>query len=308
VAKEREAPEPREFLDAADRVVRRHRVAEAFDLGARDGLVEAKRGSECDCVQRPMGKAVAAAEPLRHRVRKAEPRPGERGPCVHGAFEQPSAALDVVAVGEDERERRGDEFRSFERVLVRLVVPSLDVERLGGVRESVEGGAACLPGRKPKRQLRLVDDPREPGAAAAGLDAARLVANPEAGSPLGSRVRGGDGDDGELGSRGDGLGRVDRAAAPDGKNPVDPLGGPGDLLDDLERRVGLDAVEGLRGGQLELAPALARDEERPLDAQFLEERPELGETPANDYESLSLAKERKASAARVAERPRARTM
>jgi hypothetical protein len=72
--------------------------------------------------------------------------------------------------------------------------------------------------------------------------------------------------------------------------------------------MGLDAVERLRGGELELAPAFARDEERPLDAQLLEKRPELGETPANDYESLSLAKERKASAARVADRPRARTM
>ena len=176
------------------------------------------------------------------------------------------------------------------------------------MRKGVEGGAARLPGGKPKRKLRLVDDSREPGAAAGGLDAALLVANPKAGSPLGSRVRGGDGDDGELGSRGDGLGRVDGAAAADGEDPVDSLGGPGDLLDDLDRRVGLDSVEGIRGGQLELAPALARDEERPLDAQLLEERPELGETPANDYESLSLAKDRKASAARVADRPRARTM
>jgi hypothetical protein len=72
--------------------------------------------------------------------------------------------------------------------------------------------------------------------------------------------------------------------------------------------VGLDAVERVRGGQVQLAPPLARDEQGPLDAQLFEQRPELGETPANDYESLSLAKERKASAARVAERPRARTM
>ena len=133
-------------------------------------------------------------------------------------------------------------------MLVGLVVSSLDVERLGGVREGVEGGAARLPGRKPERQRRLVDDPREPGAAAAGLDAAFLVANPEAGRPLGSRVRGGNGDDGELGSSGDGLGRVDRAATADGEDPVDPLGGAGDLLDDLDRRVGLDAVERVRGG------------------------------------------------------------
>jgi hypothetical protein len=53
-----------------------------------------------------VGKAVATAERLRHRVRKAEPRAGERGSRVHGAFEQPSAPFDVVAVGEDERERR----------------------------------------------------------------------------------------------------------------------------------------------------------------------------------------------------------
>jgi hypothetical protein len=308
MAKEREAPEPRELLDPTDRVVRGHRVAEALDLGAHDRLVEAKRRRKGDCVQRSVGKAVTPAERLRHRVREAKPRAGERGSRVHGAFEQPSAPFDVVAVGEDERERRRDELRSFERVLVRLVVSALDVERLGRVREGVEGGAARLPGRKPERQLRLVDDPREPGAAAAGLDTALLVANPEAGSPLGSRVGGGDGDDRELGPRGDGLGRVDRAAAADGEDPVDPLGSLGRLLDDLDRRVGLDAVERVRGGQLELTPALARDEERPLDAQLLEERPELDETPANDYESLSLAKERKASAARVADRPRARTM
>jgi hypothetical protein len=193
-------------------------------------------------------------------------------------------------------------------VLVRLLVSPLDVERLGGVREGVQSGAGGLPGRKPKGQLRLVDDPREPSAAATGLDAALLVANPEAGSPLGPRVRRRDGDDGKLGPRRDGLGRVDGAAAANGEEPVEPLSGAIDLLDDLDRRVGLNAVERVRGGQLQPAPALARDEERPLDAQLLEERPELGETPANDYESLSLAKERKASAARVAERPRARTM
>jgi hypothetical protein len=116
------------------------------------------------------------------------------------------------------------------------------------VREGVEGGAARLPGRKPERQLRLVDDSREPGAAAAGLDAALLVANPEAGSPLGSRVRGRNGDNGQLGSRGDGLRRVDRAAAADGQDSVDPLGGLGNLLDDLDRRVRPDAVERVRGG------------------------------------------------------------
>jgi hypothetical protein len=63
----------------------------------------------------------------------------------------------------------------------------------------------------------------------------------------------------------------------------------------------------LGDGEDEIPPPVARDEERPIDPQFAQERLELRETPPNDQESRSIAKERNASAARVDARPRART-
>ena len=69
----------------------------------------------------------------------------------------------------------------------------------------------------------------------------------------------------------------------------------------------LDAVEALGDGQLELPPALARDQQRLLDPELVENRRELVQSPANDQPSRSFAKERNSSAARVAARPRPRT-
>ena len=123
-------------------------------------------------------------------------RARERGAGVHGALEKRPPSVGIAAVSEDEREIVGDERRPGERLRVGLVVLPLNVQRLGAVRECVQGRSAGLAGRHVVRELRLVDDARDVCSRAAALHAAGLVADPETARPFGPGVRRGYGDDG----------------------------------------------------------------------------------------------------------------
>jgi hypothetical protein len=196
VPEEREAPEARQLLGPADRVVGRHRLAETFDLGRGDRLVEAKCRRETDRVQRSVRQPVAAPERLRHRVCKAQAGASESCARVHCAFEQSTATFDVFQVGEHEWQRGRDDVRALQSLFVGDVVPPLDVERFGAMSERVHRGAARFLNRKAQCQLRLVDDAGEVRAGASRLDATLFVADAEARSPLGPGVGRGHGEDG----------------------------------------------------------------------------------------------------------------
>src|SRR5918996_4057263 len=173
-----EQGEPREageLLHAGNCVVATHGLAEPTDLGGSHLLVEAKRGRETNGIQRAVREPVLAAERLRHRMTEPETGAGERRARVHCSLEQLPAAGGEVAVGEDERERVGDQPGSDERVRVGLRVPSLHVQRLGAVSERVQGGAAGLLLREVEGELRLVDDADWVCAAASAFHSALLV-------------------------------------------------------------------------------------------------------------------------------------
>ncbi len=213
VAEAFEASEASQLHRAPDRVVRAHRLAVATDLVVRDGLVEAQCGRQADGVGGAVGDSVAAPERLRHRVAQGEAGPGHGGAGVHGALQEIAAGLTVAAVCEHAGERARDEPGARESLAVRLLVPSLHVERLRAVGEGIQRRASGLRLRKPEGELDVVEDPRRVRPGAPRLHAPLLVPHAEERRPLRARVRGRDGEDREAGLRGDGLRRVDRAAA-----------------------------------------------------------------------------------------------
>ena len=141
-----------------------------------------------------MGDPVAAAERLSHRVAEAQAGACKRRSRVHCPLEQLAPCIEVAAVGEHARERVGNEGGARERLPVRVRVPAGHVEGLGAVREGVQRGPARLARGKSQRQLRLVDDSLHVRAAAAELEPACLVPDPESRCPFGSRVGRRDGD------------------------------------------------------------------------------------------------------------------
>jgi hypothetical protein len=135
------------------------------------------------------------------------------------------------------------------------------------VGEGVHRGAAALGARELERQLRLVHDPCQPRACAAALHPAVVVTDAEEARPLGARVRRRHGDELEPSRGRECLGEVDGAAAAHGQDPVGALSGSRDGVDAVGRNF---APAGVRG-KVELRPALAGDEERPLGAHFVED-------------------------------------
>ena len=168
-------------------------------------------------------------------------------------------------------------------MLVTLRVPARDVERLGGVRERVQGRATALLAREPEGQLGLVDDPRQVCADATALHAPVGVAHAEECRPLGARVGGRHRDEAEAGRRRDRLGEVDRAATADGEEAVRPGGGRGRLGHPVARHL----VPAAGRGHIEPRPALACNQERPLDPELGEQRRELVEPPADDHSRVA---------------------
>ena len=118
-----------------------------------------------------MGQAVSAADCLRQRVREREAGAAERGAAMARAAEQLRASIEVAGCVDDAREPLADQLRAGERVLVRVLVVSSDVQRFGAVRERVHGRADCRLARQVERELGVVDDPgrMRTGAAAAHL-------------------------------------------------------------------------------------------------------------------------------------------
>src|SRR5205823_3015222 len=79
---------------------------------------------------------------------------------------------------------------------------------------------------------------------------------------------------------------VDRAAATDREQAVGVAGRGRDLVDPVARHL----APGAGGRQVELRPALAGDQERPLDSELAQQLRELTETPADDHvDSLARA-------------------
>src|SRR5438034_9646096 len=221
-----------------------------------------------------------------------------------GACKEPTPRLAVVQEGSDVGKRLVDRAGTLEREGVGLPVSALHVERLGAVGEGVHRGADRLLERERERQLGVVEDSGEGRARAAALHPALRVSDPEARGPLGARVRRRDRDNGKAGRDRDRLGKVDRAAATDREQAVGVAGRGRDLVDPVARHL----APGAGGRQVELRPALAGDQERPLDPDLTQQLRELTETPADDHvDSLARANSTKASAAREGERPAGRT-
>jgi hypothetical protein len=192
-------------------------------------------------------------------------------------------------------------------MLIGRGVSPLDVEGFRAVSKRVQRRPAGFLRGQPESKLGHVDDARELRPTPAGLHPPLLVENTEARRPFGSRVGRRDGDDGQPRCGRDRLAGVDSTAASDREDAVGVVRFLDRRLDDPSRSVRLHAEEPSRGRQPQIAPALARHEQGPFDAELRQERPKLGESPANLYETRSFAKARNASAARVIERPRART-
>ena len=255
-----------------------------------------------------MRDAVAAAESLRHRVAEAEARAAEGSAGVHGALEQLPARLAVASLGEHAGERGGDQACAGERLPVGIGVAALDVERLRTMRERVQRRAARLTCGQPKRQLRVVDDARHAGAAAADLDAALLVADAETRRPLRAGVRRRDRDHRQARRRAHRLGGVDRAPAPKSDEPVGACGGCHRLLDGFLGHMLAHARVARGRRKLEVVPAAGRDQKRPFYPDLRQETGNRVEPPAHDHAATrSRANSRNASAALVGGRAFART-
>ena len=163
------------------------------------------------------------------------------------------------------------------------------------MRERVQRRADGLRDRQAERQLRLVDDRVQVRAGTAAAHPAVGIADAEERRPLGARVRRRHRDERQPARRRRGLARVDRAAAADRDDRVDAVGN----LDPVRRHL-LPAIRGVE----DVAPARARDDERPRSRQ----RRQLLDPPADDHsESFARANSTNASAARVGVRPEART-
>jgi hypothetical protein len=117
-------------------------------------------------------------------VPEPEPGRGERGAGVHRALEQPTAGVQVVGCVDDAREPLADQLRTRERLTVAFLVPPLDVQRLGGVRQGVHRRADRFRPRQADGELGLVDDPGKRRAEASSLHPPVVIADPEAWSPL----------------------------------------------------------------------------------------------------------------------------
>src|SRR5207237_10660789 len=81
----------------------------------------------------------------------------------------------------------------------------------------------------------------------------------------------------------DSLGEVDRAAAADRQQPVGVPRSRGNLVDPVARHL----APASRRGQIEVRPALARDQERPLDSELAQEVGQLPQAPADDHAATS---------------------
>jgi len=198
-------------------------------------------------------------------------------------------------------ERRRDQRRACERLVVSFCRSSADVQRLGTVSECVHGRPGRFGARQVECQVDVVDERDRMGAGAAALHATVGRADAVEGRPLGARVRRRDVHERQPGLRGRVLGGVDRRAAADGENAVRPC-------------VDLDALgwhlppaADVRR-QSEVVPAVARDQERIVDAGHCERIGKLVERPAHDHEARrSFANSTNACAARVSARPAERT-
>ena len=201
----------------------------------------------------------------------------------------------------------------FERALVALVGAALRVERLGAVCERVERRADGLGARKVERQVDVVDDRREVRAAAAADDAA----DPGCARRSSASTR-----------------RPSRSSAPTRPavrtrptRPA-PCRWPSRRRPRARRRrrrgtsIRSDGISDQRANmrQVEAIPALARDEQRPFDAELGEHAGQLRERPADDQDAGSVepradhcsgarsrANSRKARVLRVSARPLERT-
>ena len=248
-----------------------------------------------------MLQAVPAADRLRHRVGEREHRAGERLAAVAGAAQELCAQVTVERRLDDARQERGDEARALERVLVRVLVVAVRVQRLRAVGERVHRRPHRLLARKTDREADVVDDAAEPSAAPAPAHAPTRVAHAEERRPLRARVRRRDGDERHSRRRRDRLAEIDRAAAADGDDTVARRRRR--LVDARGRH--LVPARGRLERQLERIPACARDEERRADtelvAHFCEQR---DRSPADDHcASLLRAKSTNACATRVSARP-----
>ena len=105
-----------------------------------------------------MRQAVAATERLRHCVAESEAGEGQRPATSLCSGQELLACLAVVSVDGNPRQRTTDQACAFESPAIPLLVATLDVERLGAVRERVHRGPDRLGAREVERQLRVVDD------------------------------------------------------------------------------------------------------------------------------------------------------
>src|SRR5262245_9411597 len=221
-----------------------------------------------------------------------------------GARKQLRPGWAVIREGDDPRQRLVDRPGALEGEHVCLRRPSLDVQRLGAVREGVHRGADRHLERKPKGGVRVVDDAGKARPHAAALHPAIVVPDPKAARPLRAGVGRRQGDDRQAGGRGDCLREVDRTAPADRKQPVRILCRRGDLVDPVTGHLGPEPYR----GQVERGPALARDEKRPLDPELVQQAGKLPQPPTDNHEeSFARAKSTNASAARVGDRPAGRT-
>ena len=147
------------------------------------------------------------------------------------------------------------------------------------MRKGIHGGAAALRPREIERQLRVVDDPREVGAASAADHVLLRVADAVEGRPLRAGVRRRDGHERQLRHRRHGLSQIDRAAAADGQDRVRALCVRRDLRDPVARHLAPAACR----GEVEVGPPGAGDQEGPLTADVGKHAGKLLEAPADDH-------------------------
>src|SRR4029079_8396431 len=121
--------------------------------------------------------------------------------------------------------------------------------------------------------------------------------------PLGPGVGRRHRDERETADRRDGLRQVDRATPAHRQQDVHAARLVRDLFDTLTRALAPPPGH----GKAEVRPALARDQKRLRDPQLGQEARKLAEPPAHDHERRPFANSTNASAARVGERPAART-
>ena len=251
-----------------------------------------------------MRDPVAAAESLRHRVAEREHRPAERHPGMHRALEQTRPLVEIARLLDDAWKVGRDQPRPRQRMQVRLGVVSLDVQRLRAMRERVHRRPHGLGAGEVEREERLVDDAGEVCAGAPAGHPPVGVPDAEERRPLRAGVGGRDRDDRHRRLRGDRLGKVDGAAASERDRRVArPGGGVGDTA-----RRHLRPPRRRLERQVLLPPALARDEERPLHAELLQDPRQRRDAPADDHDGRRVrAKSTNACAARVSARPLERT-